>query len=116
MGWCSYLGKRFGLYYQIPCAGQGGLIRMSLAGVNAGLDRQHQIMLCAGVANQVRLMDYSMRKKQLRACMAFAWALLGAVGGLCAQPAAEPQSLGASGLALPRFASLKSDRVNLRQG
>jgi len=25
MGWCSYLGKRFGLYYQIPCAGQGGL-------------------------------------------------------------------------------------------
>jgi len=36
--------------------------------------------------------------------------------GLAAQPASEPQSLGASGLALPRFASLKSDRVNLRQG
>jgi SH3-like domain-containing protein len=36
--------------------------------------------------------------------------------GLAAQPAAVPQSVGASGLALPRFASLKSDRVNLRQG
>jgi len=35
---------------------------------------------------------------------------------LAAQPASEPQSVGASGLALPRFASLKSDRVNLRQG
>ncbi|HJZ33677.1 MAG TPA: SH3 domain-containing protein [Hyphomicrobiaceae bacterium] len=43
-------------------------------------------------------------------------AVLGAASGLAAQPAAEPQSLGASGLALPRFASLKSDRVNLRQG
>jgi len=43
-------------------------------------------------------------------------AVLGAGSGLAAQPAAEPQSLGASGLALPRFASLKSDRVNLRQG
>src|SRR5215471_15023976 len=43
-------------------------------------------------------------------------AVLGAASGLAAQPAAEPQSLGASGLALPRFVSLKSDRVNLRQG
>jgi SH3-like domain-containing protein len=39
-----------------------------------------------------------------------------AVSGLAAQPAPEPQGVGTSGLALPRFASLKSDRVNLRQG
>jgi SH3-like domain-containing protein len=36
--------------------------------------------------------------------------------GVAAQPASEPQGVGATGLALPRFASLKSDRVNLRQG
>ena len=36
--------------------------------------------------------------------------------GTCRPAGAEPQSTGASGLALPRFASLKSDRVNLRQG
>jgi SH3-like domain-containing protein len=33
-----------------------------------------------------------------------------------AQTQTDPQALSASGLALPRFVSLKSDRVNLRQG
>jgi SH3-like domain-containing protein len=54
--------------------------------------------------------------KQLQATAAFAGAMLVVATGLAAQPAAEPHSQGASGLALPRFASLKSDRVNLRQG
>ena len=45
-----------------------------------------------------------------------AFAALLLATGLAAQPAPEPQGTGASGLALPRFASLKSDRVNLRQG
>ena len=80
-----------------------------------GLDRRYQIMHCAGVAKS-RLTDWRMARKQLQATAAFAGAMLVVATGLAAQPAAEPHSLGASGLALPRFASLKSDRVNLRQG
>jgi SH3-like domain-containing protein len=57
-----------------------------------------------------------MGTKAVLAGVAFASALRYAAAGLAAEPPAEPQTLGASGLALPRFASLKSDRVNLRQG
>lgn len=43
--------------------------------------------------------------------------LLSAAGGsLAAQTAAPPPAPGATGQPLPRFVSLKSDRVNLRQG
>jgi SH3-like domain-containing protein len=57
-----------------------------------------------------------MSRQQLRTIVVLGWVLLFAVTGLCAQPASDGQATGASGLALPRFASLKSDRVNLRQG
>ena len=57
-----------------------------------------------------------MRRGQVQARIALSVLALAAASGLAAQPAPEPQSTGASGLALPRFASLKSDRVNLRQG
>jgi len=58
-----------------------------------------------------------MARLQLQVTLAFgAFAALVLTTALAAQPAPEPQSTGASGLALPRFASLKSDRVNLRQG
>jgi SH3-like domain-containing protein len=42
--------------------------------------------------------------------------LTAGAGKPMAQTAPDPQTLTASGLALPRFVSLKSDRVNLRQG
>jgi SH3-like domain-containing protein len=51
-----------------------------------------------------------------RASIAVIGAIVWAARALGADPAAGPQGLGGSGLALPRFASLKSDRVNLRQG
>src|SRR5262245_7709157 len=57
-----------------------------------------------------------MGRTRVLASVALLVLALGASTGLLAQPASEPQSVGASGLALPRFASLKSDRVNLRQG
>src|SRR5689334_4887134 len=57
-----------------------------------------------------------MRRGQVQARIALSVLALAAANGLAAQPAPEPQDTGASGLALPRFASLKSDRVNLRQG
>jgi SH3-like domain-containing protein len=46
--------------------------------------------------------------------LVFAQALVGPTG-LCAQGTPAPAS-GASGLPVPRFVSLKADRVNLRQG
>jgi SH3-like domain-containing protein len=46
--------------------------------------------------------------------LVFAQALVGPTG-LCAQGTPAPAN-GASGLPVPRFVSLKSDRVNLRQG
>ena len=63
-----------------------------------------------------RLTEWRMARFDFHARLAFAALVLGAATGLAAQPAPEPQGTGASGLALPRFASLKSDRVNLRQG
>lgn len=57
-----------------------------------------------------------MGRMRLRASLAVIGAIVWTARALGAEPPAEPQGLGASGLALPRFASLKSDRVNLRQG
>ena len=80
-----------------------------------GLDRRYQIMHCAGVAKcGSRIgewLESNCKRRLLSQGRCWLWRR-----GLAAQPAAEPHSLGASGLALPRFASLKSDRVNLRQG
>ena len=42
--------------------------------------------------------------------------LLAAATGSPAQPAATPVKIGPSGLPIPRFVSLKADRVNVRRG
>jgi SH3-like domain-containing protein len=56
-----------------------------------------------------------MRRRAIVGALAF---LLGAApaADLVAQASAPPSATGASGLPVPRFVSLKSDRVNLRQG
>src|SRR5262245_58248264 len=43
-------------------------------------------------------------------------AALAGAGDLLAQGTPTPSATGASGMPVPRFVSLKSDRVNLRQG
>src|SRR5262245_55130374 len=107
-------GKRLALYYQIPWSGQGGPTP-GPAPCRKGLDRRHKIVLCRGMSRE-GLTHLRMGRTQGLAGMAFVVLAWCAVSGLAAQPVPEPQGVGASGLALPRVASLKSDRVNLRQG
>lgn len=57
-------------------------------------------------------------RQWLAACVSALFVLAAPAGDAAAQAGAQQQGsgVGASGLPLPRFVSLKSDRVNLRQG
>src|SRR5689334_17453297 len=121
MAWRSRLAtKALALYYQIPWSGQGGPRRKLLTGLGFTKWRA-----CSQASNQAlrevparRAVHevLGMGRMRVRASLAVIGAIVWTARALGAEPPAEPQGLGASGLALPRFASLKSDRVNLRQG
>src|SRR5262245_66412029 len=102
MGWCSANASPCTIRYQArdKVANRAGAgCRRRPKGLNAEI----KSCFARGYRTKVRIME--MRKKPLQVSIALL-ALAGA-SRLAAQPAAEPQSLGASGLALPRLASPK---------